>query len=295
VLTELPPRQVPPRRLAALPQNYVIIQLTDVPPEAAAAAAAAQQQQQQQQQGCAAGSGGEDGGGAGPHGDPGPGYEVVVEAQLPDGTVSRMEAMLADFGPAFEPGCGEADAATRHAAASGDGAGGSPPAPELAAWRGRRVEVLEGGAAGQRYRLLYIADPAEGSLAVEEEDDDPYEDPDDLGEGEHHQRPQQQQQEQRQAQQQQQQQQQARPRGCSGREEGGGGEGEEAALHCGSGGVAASLPGPASGGGAAAAFPPAVLCAAEAEAAAAQPLHACSQLLNAAELAGRIAVVQRGG
>lgn len=55
VFKEIPARQIPQCRLNALPQNYMLIQLTDPPAEAqAAAAAAAQQQQQHEPPGCVA-------------------------------------------------------------------------------------------------------------------------------------------------------------------------------------------------------------------------------------------------
>ena len=133
VLKELPAHQISPNRLSTLPQNYLLIQLTDPPqagqhlPQAAQQSQQQQQQaqqqlqqaqqrlqqlQQQQQQGgagsCMAGGTSEDEAAA----LAAAGYSVTIEAwEGGDGglgsTLRRYTAMLADFGPVFEPGCAE--------------------------------------------------------------------------------------------------------------------------------------------------------------------------------------------
>ncbi|KAL4855837.1 Alpha-mannosidase I [Chlorella vulgaris] len=327
VFKEIPARQISPRRLKALPQNYLIIQLTEPTPEMAAAAAAAlaggaQQQQQQQQlqqqrqQGCSAAAAGAScaahGTGAAGH-DPAGLYPVTVEMVVLDGRgggKQQLEALLADFGPLFEPGCTDADSSS---SSGGSSSGGQPqaPEPEQQQWQGRRLVVREGegGGEGRRHRVVYLSDSAESSggseQAEEEEDGDPYEDPDELERRE----------------------QLAAAAATSssgngGGEGGGGGsggtaqaqageqaqaqaqaEGEEEEEYAEEGeeevesGEDEEAPPPSQGQGSDTGSPPPsmVLCYAEGSAAAAQPLDACTPLLNGGQVAGSIAVVRRGG
>jgi hypothetical protein len=161
VFKEIPARQISPQRLKALPQNYLIIQLTEPTPEMAAAAAAAlaggaqpqqqQQLQQQRQQGSAAAAAGAScaahGTGAAGH-DPAGLYPVTVEMVVLDGGgggKQQLEALLADFGPLFEPGCTDANSSSSSGggggSSGGSSSGGQPqaPEPEQQQWQGGRV------------------------------------------------------------------------------------------------------------------------------------------------------------
>lgn len=204
--------------------------------------------------------------------------------------------MLADFGPLFELGCGESMAhnsssgggsssSGRDAGASSDPAGPHPPQfPEV--WQGRPLQLRVGGPPGQQYWSLEML------AVVADEEDDPYEDEEeDEEEGEEN-----------------------AGRGSGGRgssrgEEHGEGESsgeddddpyedEEQGDEEGQGvGLAAGSPGSSGSGGSISDTewsPPMSVCLVEAPVVAAQPLEACSQLLNAVALNGSIAVLRRG-
>ncbi|KAL4439416.1 hypothetical protein ABPG77_008745 [Micractinium sp. CCAP 211/92] len=281
IFRELPARQISQRGLNALPQNFMLIQLTDT--VAPAPGATAQQQTQQQElappDACPA-----DGSGGGPTTD-----VISLELLLPNGTVSQHQSMLADFGPLFELGCweglGGSPAGSSAAAGSGAAGGTGGAAPGHAAappmplqWQGLPVQVTEGGPSGLRFRVLRVLESA--GQEEEEEEEDPYLDDDD-GEVEGH-------------------------LGAVGGSRGGqeeeetdpyedpleDGEEDQAA----SGGSGGSSSGDGGGGVAASwnASGPAAMCLVEGPLVAADPLDACGALKNAARLNGTIALVQRG-
>ena len=305
VFVEVPAKAISQHQLGALPQNYMLIQLTDASPE--------KQQQQEavaaQQGSCtAAGAGAEQAGG-----DP-----VTVAAQLPDGSWRRFEGMLGEFGPVFEPGCGGVDddgssggssssSSSRDSSSGNAGAAskqqqaaaaaGSAPPPLQ--WQGRQLVLRQGGPREGPYRLLYLADSnGDGGVA---EAEDPYLDPEDEEEEEEEEE-----------------EEDEIERGSSrgggagtasraaAAADGGGSDGNDGEGEEGDGdeayadGLDEEPEHVSSGGGGSVVeddiyptiYP--VLCSAEAPAVAAQPLDACSTLHNAAELNGSIAIVQRG-
>ena len=312
VFVEIPAKAISQHQLGALPQNYMLIQLTDASPE--------KQQEAAQQGSCsAADAPGVDKAGA---------DRVVVAAQLPDGSWRRFEGMLAEFGPVFEPGCGgidddssagtantsssssrsssggKAGAASRQqaAAAAAGGAAGSAPVPLQ--WQGRPLVLREGGPPERQHRMLYLADSG-SEVSNAEAEEDPYLDPEEEEDEEEDED-----------------EDDGGSRGSGGsaasRAAAGGDvsdgdeeeeEGDEAyadgldeepapgnGRSSNSGGSSSDV---GSSGRSAAEddiypviYP--VLCSAEAPAVAAQPLDGCSTIQNAAELNGSIAILQRG-
>jgi hypothetical protein len=304
VFAEIPAKAISQHQLGALPQNYMLIQLTDASPE--------KQREAAQQGSCsAADMAGADKAGA---------DRVIVAAQLPDGSWRQFEGILAEFGPVFEPGCGgvsddsstggassgsssgggKAAAASKQQAAAAAGAAESAPVPLQ--WQGQPLVLRQGGPRERPYRMLYLADSS-SEVSRAEAEDDPYLDPEqeedddeeEIEEGE------------------------GGSRGSAGSAAsraaaaatgGDGSDGDDEEVEDGDEVYADGLddePGPdtgSSGGGGSIGgnraeddiypviYP--VLCSAEATAVAAQPLDGCSTLQNAAELNGSIAILQRG-
>ena len=172
IFKELPTNEISQQRLDGLPQNYVLIQLTTPPAESHAAAAGGDGS-------CAAEGGG--------NGEQGRGEPIMVVAQYEDGREEEYGGLLAEFGPAFEPGCDAGCGGSSSSSSSCADSGQSPEPPRPLEWQGRRLEERRGGAAGCAWRAVYVTD-GEGGLAQQQqqqqgagEEEDPYLDEEEAG------------------------------------------------------------------------------------------------------------------
>ena len=222
--------------------------------------------------------------------------QVAVEVLLPGGRRHSHDAQLADFGPAFMPGCGKlVGSSADDGSVSAEGGGGSSssssgtagggaqqqpkPPGEPPTYMGRRLELRAGGPPERPWKVVHLGPPflvrggtGDGGAKAQQQQqqqrqaaaaaaaaaaEDDEDDP--YADDPEEEAPGQQQQQQRMA----------------------ADDDEEV--------YADGLEDEEAGEG------PVVLCALEAPAAAAQPLEACGPLQNAAALKGAVAVVKRGG